>query len=105
MISTKICPILLYKDLEAHMADYSLNGLDITAEEFISAFAEPHEIVYIRVFSDRPKEDSIFTGANMSRNRHNSHNSQNVCNSIVRRIVVCSSLSITAVITTKTSPA
>jgi putative DNA primase/helicase len=48
--------------MEAFMADYSLNGLDISTEEFISAFAEPHEIVYIRVFSDRPKEDSIFTG-------------------------------------------
>ena len=44
------------------MSDYSLQGLDISTEEFISAFAEPHEIVYIRVFSDRPKEDSIFTG-------------------------------------------
>ena len=44
------------------MSDFSLQGLDISTEEFISAFAEPHEIVYVRVFSDRPKEDSIFTG-------------------------------------------
>jgi putative DNA primase/helicase len=42
------------------MADFSLQGLGISSEEFLGSMFAPHEIVRLRVLSDRPNAD--FTG-------------------------------------------
>jgi len=42
------------------MDNYTLQGLNITATEFLSPFFAPHETVCLRVFSDKP--DSSFAG-------------------------------------------
>jgi len=43
------------------MSDYSLQGLNISTEDFLGAFFSPHETVNVRVFDDR--NDKIFSGA------------------------------------------
>jgi hypothetical protein len=35
------------------MADYSLQGLNISPEEFVGSLASPHENVCLRIISDR----------------------------------------------------
>lgn len=42
------------------MAEYSLNGLNISPAEFLGAFFDPAETVCLRIFSD--KSDSAFSG-------------------------------------------
>ena len=42
------------------MADYTLNGLNISPAEFLGAFFNPDETICIRVFSD--KSGSAFSG-------------------------------------------
>ena len=42
------------------MNNYTLDGLNISSEEFLGAFFEPKEKVCLRVFSDRP--ESAFSG-------------------------------------------
>ncbi|MDR0943572.1 MAG: RepB family DNA primase, partial [Ruminococcus sp.] len=47
------------------MSEYTLSGIDISPEEFLSAFFEPVEKVCFRVFSDRP--GSPFAGLKLAK--------------------------------------
>jgi putative DNA primase/helicase len=47
------------------MSEYNLSGLNISPDEFLSAFFEPAEKVCFRVFSD--KKDSAFAGAKLEK--------------------------------------
>jgi putative DNA primase/helicase len=47
------------------MSEYNLSGLNISPDEFLSAFFEPAEKVCFRVFSD--KKDTAFAGAKLEK--------------------------------------
>lgn len=51
------------------MNTYSLQSLDISAQEFLSAFAAPTEEVCLRIFSDR--KGTAFTGTNLTQELKN----------------------------------